>query len=369
MPSVRRTVGFRLTKAPHDQTPILRALYRTFRRAPNDHSNLCGEHSLRLAEPSSHRVAGVGRHGRCPSEPFLRNIWLAPILSPAYEDLDEEKESRLNGLARDALGHAPPRASASVEQLVWELHIGLEERVSRLVSLDALMQSFPALKELTVRTVLPSKRSETEATDSKERRWSVVHYGFGDVVAPKLTSLHVTDCNLGSAKSLSALCPNLVSLRLCNSFFERGTARTTSGACFFPRLEKLYLVRDKCPFLDWSQMVPPGFGPVETISHVEISTHYLESIEFLTSFPRLYVLKIRFLNIDYRLTGHWRPLLGLWEICKSLRYVYLEGPETERVETFRSLVTEMRSSCPPHVELACKEILARFTFDEDVTLG
>ncbi|GAQ84659.1 hypothetical protein KFL_001990120 [Klebsormidium nitens] len=293
----------------------------------------------------------------------LRELWLAPVLSPAYEtivDQEKESEARLKGLARDAIGHAPARASESVEKLVWELNIGLEDRVSRLVSLDALVQSFPSLKELRVRTVPPKRPDSTFG--SKERQWSVVRYGFGDVTAPTLTSLQVTHCELGSLKSLGTFCPNLVSLRLCNSFFGAEENQTTKGACFFPHLERLYLVRDRIdPFLDWFQMVPPGFGPVHTVSHVEISTHYLESIEFLTSFPRLYVLRIRFLNIDYEWTGHWRPLLKLWEVCKSLRYVYLEGPEAE---SFRNLVTEMRASCPPHVELGCKEAVPRFATDE-----
>lgn len=242
-------------------------------------------------------------------------------------------------------------------------NIGLEDRVSRLVSLDALVQSFPSLRELTVRTV-PPERSDS-ATEGKERRWSVVTYGFGDIIAPKLTSLDVSHCNLGqlgSVEGLSTFCPNLVSLRLCNSFFERGRNWTTSGACLFPRLERLYLVRDGFrPFLDWSQMVPQGFGPVQTVSHVDINTHYLESIEFLASFPRLYILRIRFLKRKFNTTGHRQPLSRLWDLCKSLRYVYLEGPEAEN---FKGLVADMRASCPPHVELGCKETTSQLKIEE-----
>lgn len=57
----------------------------------------------------------------------LRELWLSPILSPAYEtiiDQEKESEARLKDLARDAIGHAPAGASASVEKLVWELTLG-----------------------------------------------------------------------------------------------------------------------------------------------------------------------------------------------------------------------------------------------------
>jgi hypothetical protein len=180
-----------------------------------------------------------------------------------------------------------------------------------------------------------------------------VEYGRG-ITAPQLTSLDFWSCNLGRAEELSSLCPNLIVLRLYDSLFEYRKSEGSSP--LFARLTTLVL--DGRCFRDVSAMLPPMFGPVPSLTHLEVKTEIVRSLELLRCFPRLSVLRVKLLPAaPYCMVKPSLSFSLIGACCKGLRYLYLEIPRSEvrKNEALQKLVSELESSCPPHVAFCHRE--------------